>query len=428
VSRCRRWAAPRAARNVKRKGANWCWVLFGLALALRIGWVTVSWNREGVIPRYPDEVLHWDLASNLVEHGQMVSKLGPEGLSAPRMPGYPLFLSAFAWMGEPAVLAARIAQAVVGAATVLVAYWVANRAFGRRAAIGAGVLVCCDPFNVFFANMLLTEAIFTPILVGLTACAYQAIAKPERWCGVVGVAVLGAGTIMVRPSAAALVPLLWLLVLCLSSNRSRAFARLLICPLALAGVMLPWGLRNKAAIGSYAWLSTNGGITLYDAQGPQATGASDQAFLTTLLEDPAFAELGEAERDRALARLAVRQMRENPPRVAQLAAVKLRRMWNPFPNVEEHSSGPAAWAGAAYTVVVVLGTFAAVGLARRHQPGADRRRLALLLLWTPIVYFTLLHCVYIGSLRYRVPLMPLMATAAAGVVVARSSSVARGEV
>ena len=36
-----------------------------------------------------------------------------------------------------------------------------------------------------------------------------------------------------------------------------------------------------------------------------------------------------------------------------------------------------------------------------------------LLLWLPVLYFTLVHCVFVGSLRYRVPLMPFVSIAAA---------------
>jgi hypothetical protein len=95
--------------------------------------------------------------------------------------------------------------------------------------------------------------------------------------------------------------------------------------------------------------------------------------------------------------------------VLRLAGVKLRRTWSPIPNVAEYRSGAVATVGAVYTIVVLLGAVA--GLARLRG-----RRTARALLWVPVVYFTLVHCVYIGSVRYRVPLMPLLAIAAASVL------------
>ena len=89
--------------------------------------------------------------------------------------------------------------------------------------------------------------------------------------------------------------------------------------------------------------------------------------------------------------------------------------------LQSSPSGAAAWAGAAYTLVVLLA--AVVRLIQVFIGGAKRsglRRLHLLL-WAPILYFTLLHCVYIGSVRYRVPLMPLLAIGAASVVTSSTS-------
>jgi hypothetical protein len=183
-------------------------------------------------------------------------------------------------------------------------------------------------------------------------------------------------------------------------------------------------LRNQAAVGAYAWLSTNGGVTLYDAQGPQADGSSNQEFLAELEEDSAFAALGEAERDAWLQRAALNQMRADPGRAVRLAGVKLRRMWNPRPNVAEHARGAAALAVAMYSMVVTVG--ALIGLvhtllARRGSP----RRVLHALLWVSVVYFAVLHSVYIGSVRYRVPLMPLLVCAAATVLVARRPASAK---
>src|SRR5690606_15048502 len=113
-------------------------------------------------------------------------------------------------------------------------------------------------------------------------------------------------------------------------------------------------------------------------QGPQARGDSDQTFLR---EVPELAGLGEVERDRALYRLALEQMRRDPGRVLELAWIKFRRTWSPTPNVEEYRRGAAALVGAAFTVAVLV--LAAVGLVRQ----ARRRWRLMVVLWLPVVYF-----------------------------------------
>jgi hypothetical protein len=149
---------------------------------------------------------------------------------------------------------------------------------------------------------------------------------------------------------------------------------------------------------------------------------------------PELAGLGEVESDRALRRLAFEQMREDPGRVLRLAGVKFRRTWSLTPNVESYQGWIVALVSAGFMIVVLVA--AAIGawraLGRHGQaptssgPAHGTRtystRRLLVLLWLPVVYFTLLHCVFIGSLRYRVPLMPFVEITAAAAFVSRQES------
>jgi hypothetical protein len=275
------------------------------------------------------------------------------------------------------------------------------------------LLVCCDPFAIFFGNLLLTEVLFTLLAIALSACAWAAFARPgtARW-SLLGVALLGPAALLTRPSAVLWIPLLWLLIAFFAADHRRTLVRLLLCPACLILLMLPWGLRNKAVLGSFAWLSTNGGVTLYDAQGPQADGSSNQAFLAKM---PELVRLGEIERDRTLTRLALAQMRADPAGVLRLAGAKFARMWSLTPNVPEYRAGRAAWAGAAYTLVLLSGAAAGLVATLLMRPRAVRPETRKLhaLLWLAVVYFALVHSVYVGSVRYRVPLLPFLGLAAA---------------
>lgn len=417
-----------------------------VALVLRGGWVLYRWQSQGPELTYDDERLHWQLATNLVQHGVLITD---DGRYAARMPLYPLFLALWAGLGEGGILAARLAQAVIGAVTAGLAAWIAYQTGAPRTArlparpnvpadachqslhgsarllagVPAGVLAACDPFGVFFANLLLSEVFFTLLLVALVGAAWHVgnewlerhiddrhrDARPGWRAAGGGVGILaatGAAVVLTRPSAALLVPAVWLMLAVWAPSWRQA-ARLLICPLVAGLALLPWGVRNWIVLDSFAWLSTNGGVTLYDAQGPQADGSSNQEFLRA---DSAWRELDEVTRNQTLARRAVAQMRADPARVLRLAGAKVWRTWSLTPNVAEYSSGPEAWAGAAYMVVLLA--MAAVGTWRGVRAGGGTRRLCTLL-WLPVVYFTLVHAVYVGSLRYRLPLHPLLALAAA---------------
>ncbi len=381
-----------------------------LALALRVGWVVhCGLTQHGLT--YPDEELHWQLATNLVKHGTLTTD---DGRLAARMPVYPLFLAAFVSLGPAALTAVRLAQAVVGAATVGLGYRIARRAFGRAAGRAAALLIAVDPFSVFFSSLLLSEVLFTFLLLALVASTQALWARPRSLPPLLALAVIGPLAVMTRPSAALLVPLLWLLPLP-AVIRAGVWPRAVLFTFAAAAACFaPWGLRNRATLGDFAWLSTNGGVTLYDAQGPQADGSSNQEFLRQLPDLPA----GEVARDRALRRLALDQMRSDPGRVAQLALVKLRRTWSPWPNVAEYRTGAAATAGAAYLLVVLVGGIAGTAwalLGARGVPRRTRTRRVLGLTWVVVLYFAALHCLYVGSVRYRLPVQPLLAIAATSV-------------
>ena len=382
-------------------------VVFGVALLARAAWVLVRWAQGGAAFEFSDEEIHWQLASNLVAGGGLSTD---DGRLAVRMPLYPLFLALFAWLGQTGILVARLAQCVVGAATAGLAFLLADAALGRRAAIAAGLLVCFDPYAIFFANLLLTETVFAFLAVALTACAWAvAVRTPSR--ATVGVGLLGAAAVLTRPSAAGWIPLLWLMLWAFDSDRGRAVRRVALYAGILIVCLLPWGVRNRVVLGSFAWLSANGGVTLYDAQGPQAGGDSDQSFLKDM---PEIDGLDEVARDQALQRLAIEQMRDDPLRVLRLAGVKFLRTWSLTPNVESYRGGVTGIVSATFTLGVLVA--AGVGLLRRR--GAKS---LVVLLWLPVVYFTLLHCIYVGSLRYRIPLMPFVEIAAACAFVSRGA-------
>ena len=93
--------------------------------------------------------------------------------------------------------------------------------------------------------------------------------------------------------------------------------------------------------------------------------------------------------------------------MAELAAIKLVRLWNLWPNERQFSTWPIRLAVAlGYLPVLALGLAGAVGSFRRGWP--------YVLCWLPAAYFTLLHVVFVSSIRYREPAMLALMVLAAG--------------
>lgn len=184
--------------------------------------------------------------------------------------------------------------------------------------------------------------------------------------------------------------------------------------------MVPWWIRNAHVAGHFVPTTLQTGASLYDGWNPQATGASDMWYVPHFQEmEHRAEEEGKADientfeyrLDRRMHEAAIAWARENPGKVLRLAAVKFVRIWNVWPN-EPAFSTPIVRIVVAVTYVplVLLGLAGAVWSAPRGWPYA--------LCWLPAIYLTLLHMVFVGSIRYREPAMIGLIVLAGGVVAA----------
>lgn len=393
-------------------------VLFLLAGALRVGWVTIKYSgEESSQLSYPDEEAYCLSARSLAEGRGMVDEFG---YRATYMPGYPAFLALFvSW--PHFLLRARIVQALLGALAAPATYLLAKRwgcllesrdaTFSYpHVALFAGLAVAFDPFLIFFSGLLLTETLFTTALV----MAWIFVLPLSGSLATVGYRqAIPAGVmlwicIMLRPSAVILIILVPVaIVICRRFDRSAMAAGALIIVIVAAG-LLPWALRNRTVIGEWCWLTTRGGISLYDGWHEGATGASDLAHTKVMSE---VSGLGEREWDDYFSRLAWTAARQDPLRVLRLAGCKFLRMWNFIPNVGAYRSGWPVVLSAIWMFVILIS--AAVGLWWHRY--AVRWWVMLLL---PAAGFTMLHTVFVASIRYRVPVMPMiMVLSATGMVI-----------
>jgi 4-amino-4-deoxy-L-arabinose transferase-like glycosyltransferase len=381
-------------------------MVFAVAVGARFGWGVWRHAGQGNADRleFPDEQQYWQMSRSLRAGDGLRDELG---FQATRMPLYPGFLSLFPDSPQGMFLV-RSVQAVLGAAAAIFAAGLAGAMFGTRAAWIAGLLVAGDPFLVFFSGLLLTETIFVAGLLGLWW-----ILVP-RWCGTSGswfrwVAAGAAAALCVytRESAAGLVTLA---VLGAGLVRGREARNLLGAGLAV-GIILaslsPWALRNRCVLGEWRWLTTRGGISLYDGVGPQATGESN---LGGIKAGAQVRGLNELEWDRYFRREAWQAIVSDPARASRLAAVKIGRMWNPLPNVSEYQSPLVRTVSAGWMLpLLFLALAGSVGLGIQSPGGFWR----LLLLLLPALYLTGLHSLFIGSVRYRLAAMPMLEILAA---------------
>ena len=114
----------------------------------------------------------------------------------------------------------------------------------------------------------------------------------------------------------------------------------------------------------------------------------------------------EYQLDRRLRKDAWEWAKNHPQRVLQLAGAKCLRMWRWTPNADEFQNPLLHLAVATtYTPLLLLSLIGVVRFGKGNWP--------LACCWLPAIYFTLLHTIFVSSIRYREPAMlPLMVLAA----------------
>jgi hypothetical protein len=111
--------------------------------------------------------------------------------------------------------------------------------------------------------------------------------------------------------------------------------------------------------------------------------------------------MGEYERDEFLKAESKRVILADPVRFAGLAVRKAARMWNVILNYEVYRTPFYSAVSLASYLPVMLLAVAGAAMARRDV----RNWLALLV---PAAYFTGIHMIFVGSIRYRLPVMPFI--------------------
>lgn len=344
-----------------------------------------------------------------------------------RAPGYPLLLSLVV---DPTdldrrVLAARILGCALGTVAVALVMVITGWFFDRSSALLAGVIAAIYPGGVTMSVLLLSEAPFVPLMLLVLfslAAMLRAEGRPGRRAGTIAVLAAAAGclsgiAVLVRPSWLLFLPFYFALRLVLAENRRRELGLAIVAGAALAVTMTPWWIRNYHVTGKFVPTTLQVGASLYDGLHAGATGASDTGmrftdeFARELRDEAAATDAPlaplEYRLNQRLAAAATRWVREHPGEALRLAGRKILRTWWPWPSAEEVPGGAIGrWIFAVGAMVIVVP--AAVYAIRHRRWGS-----AWFPMIVPAVYFTLLHAVFVGSIRYRQPALVALIVLAA---------------
>ena len=373
-------------------------VLTCVALMARAGYglATGSIPGDASSLRFDDERWYWMIGESLHDGEGLVGEFGHR---AERMPLYPAFLALFTGQ-ENGVALARIAQWVLGALAAGCTYLLARQNCREVFAILGGLAVALDPALVGCASLLLTETLFVTALVGLWCVAWplrrRECASWGRW---IAVAALSAICIYIKESSLAFVVLLMMYFIAVRRDW-RSMAGGAIVASVIVAALVPWAYRNQQVIGEWCWLTTRGGISLYDGVRPGASGASD---LGDVKDQPEVRALDEAAWNEYFAQRAWQAIEDEPVRILGLVPIKLARTWSPILNAQEYQSPIIRAVFALWYIPLYVAALLGV-IARRRDPSVW---IGLLL---PVIAICLVHGLYVGSVRYRLGALPMLMT------------------
>jgi len=341
------------------------------------------------------------------------------------MPGYSMFLAGIYRLtgtGPGRRVAVRCVQVGLAAITVVLLFTMADMLFPRRAAWIVAGLVAAYPPRLVLTGYLLTETLFTLLLVGqVAAMVWAARARSIGAWALLGA--LTAAAVYVRPVAGP-VPLVLLAFELRRAAEERSWRGLgrVAAGLAISGVVMvallaPWWVRNQRVYGVF--LPGSSAMALPAIQGellvrglavPDETYAQFALLGLTGNDDHVYAEKV-AQRIRAVSPLRAR----GDALAAALGRARLlaRALFSPF----TFSSRVFPWWSAQVVLQATILALAGLGL-RRHR----RRPEVPWLIGGAALCVVLVHW-QLGFLtpRYLYPAMPLLLLlAGAGIATIRS--------
>lgn len=380
------------------------------ALVVRVGIVIVA-DCSPARFDYPDSHRYVRVARHVaagdgpIDSGPSDAKGDFDTIYSGTDPGYPVILAVAALLGvsegddggpDGLMRFGRIVNVLFGTAAVALLGTFAARLIGGTVGLIAAALLALDPIIVFFHGLVLTETCYvTLLLAGLYALSRTNGRQAVVWAAVSG-GTLGVAT-LTRSSALFFPFVLWVFLWAVDAKprlRRAVLSIAFLCPYCL--VLLPTAIRNHALTGFYVPVRTGSGASLLEGLGPWADGGPG---MDRIEYPPVPRDANEHERDRIFVNEALDWAESNPRKVLSLAWTKFRRTWSVTINAPGYSSCLYVAVGW-LTVAPVFACAAAGAWMLRRRP-----RVFTLLL-APAVYFTLLHMVFVGSVRYRLPAMP----------------------
>ena len=317
------------------------------------------------------------------------------------MPLYPLFCALLIKLSgniAAGILAIRVVQALFATATVLIIFMLAKHYFDVRTAFISAFLMSIYMPNITSAGFILTETLFAFLLCLLIYLSVSARGKPSliRLCSI---AFIWAAAVMCRPTIAfypVFLVLYWYL------NGTYKIKDLVKPCIILSSVfiilMSAWWIRNYVEYGMFIPLSASGGNPMLQGTYPNYRQIPSNTTVYKLGRNAL--ETDKIENDVAKKRIIDGFKKNFAGYLGWYTIGKTKFFWcSPF-YWRTYGFVSLKFVFAVH-YVLILGLFYLIILSFK-----DIKKYVLIL--SVILYFNVVHCVYMAFDRYAFPLMPLL--------------------
>lgn len=361
---------------------------------------------------FPDSINFYDYAINLQEMNEYVDN---NNRHAWRTPGYSALLAAAMQLNITDIWSLRFINIILGCINIILVWLIGLKLFNSKAALLGAFFWAIYPFAIYINGMILADTLAVTAILLIIYFLLRVISDHEKRLPII---LLGASLVlatMVKASFGLLiVPVTFWLLIVTQKNRLRCTCLLL---LTFIICITPWWIRNYQQFRTFVPFSTMGGFTLYEATGPGADGGPNHGkvkfpagwhrFQKNIKEG---LSIFEPAADKGLYKKSFEIMQSDPERTLKLSLNKIKRTWSPTPNWQGAQQPLYIYAMAlSYTPIVFFALLGIIVFRRRWQK--------VYILFIPLAYLFVVHAVFMGSIRYRLPgIAPLCIIAAACIV------------
>ncbi len=364
-----------------------------------------------------------DLARQWFEKGDYYNG---ELLTAYWPPGYPYFLSRLYLIFGDSPTVGAIANLFLGMMIPLLTYFIVRKIWTESIARWTMLIIVLFPSQVFFTNLLASEMIFMPLLLGMILIVVtfnENIKQHHLYLFAAGI-LLGLAT-LTRSIGKFYIFLPSLSVLLCSKKYLRSGILLLLLTIGFSLPVVPWMIRNIDAVGE-ATINTNSGVNLYMGNQPSSgMGYNAPVGSEFDVNDPAL----EVWIDSVTWARGIDYIVAEPMAFVKRGILKLGFFY--ATDVDAFEVGikkaadadqfnyflPLAFIAQSYWFIICL--LALLGFLFHFVRDAQFRNSGGWLLLLTIIYWSSIHFVFYGNGRYHFPIVPMLSAFAALFIVGR---------